>query len=128
MPHYLLTGAGFSRNWGGWLADEAFEYLLGCSDIFPHHRNLLWKHRRSGGGFEAVLQELRDDYAQTPGPTAAKPLQGFDQMLLGMFNTMNQGFGEFEPVKNPGLGPQPSFIRDFLCRFDGIFTLNQDTL
>jgi hypothetical protein len=29
MPHYLLTGAGFSRNWGGWLANEAFEYLLG---------------------------------------------------------------------------------------------------
>jgi hypothetical protein len=28
MQHILLTGAGFSRNWGGWLADEAFEYLL----------------------------------------------------------------------------------------------------
>jgi hypothetical protein len=28
---YMLTGAGFSRNWGGWLADEAFEYLLGCA-------------------------------------------------------------------------------------------------
>jgi hypothetical protein len=30
MPHYLLTGAGFSYNWGGWLAIEAFEYLLGA--------------------------------------------------------------------------------------------------
>jgi hypothetical protein len=29
----LLTGAGFSRNWGGWLANEAFEYLLGSSHI-----------------------------------------------------------------------------------------------
>jgi hypothetical protein len=33
MPNYLLTGAGFSRNWDGWLADEAFEYLLGCSEV-----------------------------------------------------------------------------------------------
>jgi hypothetical protein len=28
MAHYLLTGAGFSRNWGCWLADEVFDYLL----------------------------------------------------------------------------------------------------
>jgi hypothetical protein len=27
MPHILLTGAGFSRNWGGFLATEAFEFL-----------------------------------------------------------------------------------------------------
>jgi hypothetical protein len=26
------------------------------------------------------------------------------------------------------MGPQPRFLRDFLCRFDAIFTLNQDTL
>ena len=32
MPCVLLTGAGFSRNWGGWLAIEAFEYLLGCPE------------------------------------------------------------------------------------------------
>src|ERR1700733_9926625 len=33
MTLILLTGAGFSRNWGGWLASEAFEYVLGCSDV-----------------------------------------------------------------------------------------------
>jgi hypothetical protein len=49
-------------------------------------------------------------------------------MLLGMFTTMNQGFDDFEPVKNAGLGHRPTFVRDFLCRFDAIFTLNQDTL
>ena len=26
------------------------------------------------------------------------------------------------------LGHHPTFVRDFLCRFDAIFTLNQDTL
>ena len=33
MTYILLTGAGFSRNWGGWLASEAFEYLIGCGEI-----------------------------------------------------------------------------------------------
>jgi hypothetical protein len=127
MGIFLLTGAGFSRNWGGWLADEAFEYLLGCSELLPYHRTLLWKHRGKGG-FESVLQELRDDYIKSPGAHTAKPLQEFDKLLMGMFYSMNNGFGDFEPVKNPALGPQPTFMRDFLARFDAIFTLNQDTL
>jgi SIR2-like domain len=127
MGIFLLTGAGFSRNWGGWLADEAFEYLLGCAELLPHHRNLLWKHRGKGG-FESVLQELRDDYIKSPGAHSARPLEEFDKLLMGMFYSMNNGFGNFEPVKNPGLGPQPTFMRDFLCKFDAIFTLNQDTL
>src|ERR1700730_9485937 len=33
MSLILLTGAGFSRNWGGWLATEAFEYLIGQDDL-----------------------------------------------------------------------------------------------
>jgi hypothetical protein len=127
MPHYLLTGAGFSRNWGGWLADEAFEYLLGC-DLTPHQRNLLWKHRRAGTGFEGVLQELRDAYTPRRDAASARELQTFDALLIGMFNAMNFGFGEFEPGRHDRAGPQPTFVRDFLCRFDAIFTLNQDTL
>ena len=26
--YLLLTGAGFSRNWGGWLSSEVYDYLL----------------------------------------------------------------------------------------------------
>ena len=33
MPKLLLLGAGFSRNWGGWLATEVFEYLLGTKAV-----------------------------------------------------------------------------------------------
>jgi hypothetical protein len=33
MTFVLLTGATFSHNWGGWLASESFEYLLGCPDL-----------------------------------------------------------------------------------------------
>jgi hypothetical protein len=43
MPNILLTGAGFSRNWGGWLANEAFEYLLGVDGLNPRVRGMLWE-------------------------------------------------------------------------------------
>jgi hypothetical protein len=128
MPHYLLTGAGFSRNWGGWLADEAFEYLLGCSEMTPDVRNLLWKHRAQRSGFEGALQELRAAYLQHRDHHTAEPLQLLDQSLIGMFNSMNHSFGEFEPGKHERMGPQPAMVRDFLCRLDAIFSLNQDTL
>jgi threonine dehydratase len=50
------SGSGFQPKWGGWLANEAFEYLLGCPQIDPGIGQLLWKHRRSGG-FEAAEPE-----------------------------------------------------------------------
>ena len=55
MTPILLTGAGFSHNWGGWLASEAFEYLLGCTEIDQGTRQLLWASRDEGGGFEDTL-------------------------------------------------------------------------
>ncbi len=60
LTHLLLLGAGFSRNWGGWLASEAFEYLLGCREVIgdAQLRELLWKHQEYGDGFEGALEEL----------------------------------------------------------------------
>ena len=131
MSHILLTGAGFSRNWGGWLASEAFEYLLGCSGITPVIATELWKAKRSGGGFEGALESLRGLAATHKDLRHETELKSFESMLLDMFNTMNSSYSTaaFEPGRDPGrLGPQPTFVRDFLCRFDKIFTLNQDTL
>jgi hypothetical protein len=50
MNPYLLIGAGFSRNWGGWLANEAFEYLLGDPSVMlsPPLRGLLWTTQPKG--------------------------------------------------------------------------------
>lgn len=62
MQSILLTGAGFSRNWGGWLATQAFEYLLGRSEMNPRIRNCLWKF---GGNFENTFQELKAAAART---------------------------------------------------------------
>jgi hypothetical protein len=60
MTHILLTGAGFSRNWGGWLANEVFEYLLGDPEITRGIRTQLFTDRSSGGNYETTVQSLRD--------------------------------------------------------------------
>lgn len=131
MSHILLTGAGFSRNWGGWLAKEAFEYLLGCSGVTPVIATELWKAKTNGSGFEGALESLRGLNVTYKDVRHETELKTFEDMLLGMFNTMNSSYAtvDFEPGRAPSqLGPQPTFVRDFLCRFDKIFTLNQDTL
>lgn len=63
MNHLLLLGAGFSRNWGGWLANEVFEYLLGCEQIQQddYLKTLLWKSRNTGG-FEKALSEVQANH------------------------------------------------------------------
>jgi len=119
MTRIILTGAGFSHNWGGWLASEAMEYLLGCPEITQGIRATLWKHKPYLG-FEGALEELALQSTQD--------YQTLNRMLEGMFNAMNNAFGDFEPGQHNRIGPQPTSVRNFLCRFDAIFTLNQDTL
>jgi len=144
MPHFiLLTGAGFSKNWGGWLADEAFEYLLGHPRIDDGLRKLLWKHK--DGGFEAAVEEQRIETARSTesyraerdaavrssmmGVTSNIPMldhsQRLDDAIRGMFTDMNKAFGAI-PLE---FSNQTQYlIRNFLVRFDAIFTLNQDLL
>jgi hypothetical protein len=56
MTHILLTGAGFSRNWGGWVTNEALEYLVGCPEVTPNIGNVLWRNKLKGLGFEGPLR------------------------------------------------------------------------
>ncbi len=46
MAHILLLGAGFSRNWGGLLATEVFDYLIGLPEIKgdAYLTKLLWNY------------------------------------------------------------------------------------
>lgn len=129
MPHYLLTGAGFSRNWGGWLAAEAFEYLLGCPELNDDIRAQLWRSRRKKLGFENTLEELRAATITHEEPAHTENLKTFELMLQGMFDSMNNGFKttEFNRAFDPHtLGNSIDYIRPFLSHFDAIFTLNQD--
>jgi len=120
----LLLGAGFSRNWGGWLATEAFEYLLGHPEVDEPIRQLLWKHRR-GAGFEGALGELQEQRMRGGDAVVEGRLHILENALGQMFSDMDRGFAnrEFEfqnDVENS--------VHRFLGLFNVIFTLNQDLL
>lgn len=129
MADFLLTGAGFSRNWGGLLANEVFEYLLGSPRIDASLRGLLWKHKEQNQGFEDALGELQLEYARRWNAQTEQDLQNLINTLYEMFGEMNYGFSlrHFEPQQGTGLNVRES-VTAFLSRFDAIFTLNQDTL
>ena len=121
--HILLLGAGFSRNWGGWLADEVGNYLLTCPEVKTNHalRSALTRH----ANFEAALSELQTTYLQSRSIEAKRNVDDLQNAVLRMFRTMDQGFRDtqFEFQSDGGY-----MVRTFLNRFDAIFTLNQDYL
>lgn len=123
MRHLLLIGAGFSRNWGGWLAAEVFEYLLGDSVVTsnPRLRTLLWKYQRTTG-FEGALDELQ---RTADGGSRRDELQ-LRSAVQRMFETMNFAFKSRGLELGSHTFDHP--IRNFLLRFDAIFSLNQDLL
>jgi len=126
MSHILLLGAGFSRNWGGWLASEAFEYLVGCPEISsnPHLLDLLWRYQPTGG-FENALAQVQADFIRDHQSNTSH-LQDIQSAVIRMFDDMNRGYFdhtdfEFQQARERTVGT-------FLSRFDAIFTLNQDLL
>jgi hypothetical protein len=126
MGHILLLGAGFSRNWGGLLANEVFDYLIGQKDVAQDGwlKSLLWKHKITGG-FENALADAQVAFARDPakyGPS----LRTLQAAISNVFKKINQAFFD-----RPGMEFQEyidRMLRTFLVRFDAIFTLNQDVL
>jgi hypothetical protein len=126
MAYYLLIGAGFSRNWGGWLAAEAFEYLLGRREIAENEqlRQSLWA-AQARGGFEDALATLQA--ASLRGDNVAtENLRILQAAVLAMFEDMNAGYFANPQFEFSGLAQRS--IAHFLAHFDAIFTLNQDLL
>lgn len=122
--YILLLGAGFSRNWGGWLASEAFEYLIGSTGLNQTLRNKLWHDKKLGKDFEATLADLQ---LASPSGKKSEDLKQLESALITMFGDMNRAF---DGLKN-GLDFSNYVERGvtkFLSRFDAIFTLNQDLL
>lgn len=141
MRYYLLTGAGFSANWGGWVASEAFEYLLGCPEILADDRlrDLLWDYQLKGG-FEDALAELQTGHsAGLAQQWSDKELINFQNAVGRMFDDMSRSFkgrADLEFLQPPNLTYTTversqiaeRTVRRFLQRFPVIFTLNQDLL
>jgi hypothetical protein len=120
MTFLLLTGAGFSYNWGGPLASEVFNAVLADKDIDEHTRGLLFASR---GAFETVLADLQ----VSKDPNDQKRHNALITSVAGIFNGMNNTFmhTQFEFENPPSV--QHS-MASFLSRFHAIFTLNQDAL
>jgi len=127
MNCVLLIGAGFSRNWGGWLAGEVIDYLLGVRELDEVCRNLLQTHRTAG--FEKALSILQADKlptARSPGSSLRKMEAAIQQMFDDMARSWFRDGFELEFMSPPEMGR--SNVKAFLARFDAIFSLNQDLL
>jgi hypothetical protein len=121
MSHILLVGAGFSHNWGGMLAADLFDDLLGAPELDTHCKDLLWQHRQ--GGFEGALAVLQGE----GGPS----LEHMEKALRGVFSRMNSAFvaqGFTLEFKQGAEADRDDSVKRFLARFDAIFSLNQDLL
>lgn len=114
----LLLGAGFSRNWGGWLASEVVGELCGrlAGDAY-----LLQLFRRTPN-FEAVYGQVRQEAAR--GSESKERLRRLDDAIRAIFHEMNTVF-----ATSSGFEFASSYersIQRYLSFFDAIFTLNQD--
>jgi hypothetical protein len=126
MNSIILLGAGFSRNWGGLLAQEVFNHLISVPEIRSDQRliELLWQHQ-SAGGFEDAVAEVQRDYRLDPARHGAA-LKALQDAVAQMFADMNEGYAatagwEFQQQ-------QAYMVRTFLIQFEAIFSLNQDLL
>ena len=126
MAHILLIGAGFSRNWGGWLSDDVTDYLLTCDEVRKDQeiRQVLSRFRRSGG-FESALSAVQADFLRAGDTTLTERVRGFQATILRMFADMDRAFSDtnFEFQNDIRY-----LVRTFLAKFDAIFGLNQDCL
>lgn len=122
LSHLLLVGAGFSHNWGGMLAADFFDDLLGAPELDERCKMLLWQHR-SDGGFERALSILQRE----GGPSLVR----MEQALQSVFTRMNRCFlaqGFTLEFRNGADASENDSVKRFLARFDAIFSLNQDLL
>lgn len=124
MKKILLLGAGFSRNWEGWLGSEVAEYLLGHPLIDEGQRELLFEYR--SGGFERALAQLQQSCWSDENENSSKELENFQSALREMYSEMNQAFGNQPSLEFDN--NIPFSVKTFLAKFDVIYTLNQDLL
>src|SRR5689334_16693282 len=78
----LLTGAGWSRNWGGRLASQLWEDLIGHPAIQENAR--LRELLQSEPSFEVALAKVRET------PFASQDQQIFEKVILDAFVSMDR--------------------------------------
>lgn len=120
MNHYILTGAGFSKNFGGWVSSELWAFLIGHQEVQNNEKlkELLWKNKNEG--FENVLYEAKENAANDEEWN--KNYNILQEAISQAFNEMNESF--FLPTQGQGMYD----LENFFKKFNVIFTTNQDIL
>lgn len=127
--YYLLTGAGFSQNFGGMLASELWAVLYGHSKIQNNDRikRILWDNREHG--FEVALEEVRQLYL-SDSDGWEEDYKTIQAIIRETFQSMDRSFGE--KLRDQGFqknfGQSTYRLTDLFKNFDVIFTTNQDML
>ena len=120
MNTVLLTGAGFSFNWGARLAREVNTAVARRVSNDGHLVALL--HRNPN--FEEALAELQNEAAHSAAG-AKEQLQLLETAIVAVFDDMN---GHLSAETFSFRHEMGWLIPEFLVLFDAIFTLNQDLL
>ncbi len=119
MNAVLLTGAGFSHNWGGRLAREI---NTAVALRLQNHRDLAELLHRNPN-FEEALTELQNECATSGRPAAQERLQKLEMAIVDAFGEMNKHLASTAFNFSSDL---KFTLPEFLVLFDAIFTLNQD--
>lgn len=121
----LLLGAGFSRNWGGWLADELVGEL--CGRLRHIDRRHLVNSLMQTGSFEQIFGERREvAMRESANEQAAEDVRQMDAAIRDTFRKMNLAFVGRKTMEF--CRDDAKSVRRFMGQFDAIFTLNQDLL
>lgn len=123
--HVLLTGAGFSRNWGAWTASEFWEQMIGHREVQnrPELREFLLNEME----FETAVAEARS------GAVSAELANVLEGVIRDCFDSIDRAI---KPPLNAGIHFYG--VERLLNKFCGLvgagpdsgyfFTLNQDML
>lgn len=119
--HILLTGAGFTYNWGGWLAKELEGDLLGRLVDKPRVRTLV----QNSDNFEHALEFLEQE-KQRGDKDSILSFEILEKAIHESFAAMNLALANKQDMEFSG--GSNLRVHRFLSKFDAIFTLNQDLL
>lgn len=115
--HILLTGAGFTRNWGAWLAKELEGDLLGRLAPHPNLQRLI----QNSSNFEEALETARSGGV----PITRDQVETLEAAIKASFDAMNCALAGRKSLE---FATESRSVAGFLALFDSIFTLNQDLL
>lgn len=114
----LLTGAGFSKAFNGYLCNELTAYFFNALAADEEFREDILGLKPFGGrNFEMLLSDLRRKYKRDQSK-----ISKIEEVLKRIFRKMCDGMSYKTSV------PSQSPIVQFFYEFDCIFTTNQDEI